>query len=102
MSKEEGKEEHTPMTLKRNMEREKAISEMVSQVQKLIKQKLGKDVKVPDDLKSGVIICQLLKKILPDSIDKFDENPKNNFAAAQNFELVCFKYLFNLFVFISF
>jgi hypothetical protein len=49
---------------------------------------IGKEVKVPDDLQSGVIFVEVLNKLKPETIKKFIAEPKNLFQKGENFKRV--------------
>jgi large subunit ribosomal protein L7e len=69
----------------RKQKQEKRITELSTDVQKWINKTLGREVNVPGDLSSGVVACQLINKLAPNSIAKIDESPKTDFAKAANF-----------------
>ena len=90
MSKPATRKPRTTIPVKRNLQRQKTISSMIEQVTKYIKKNLGKDVKVPEDLKNGVAAVEILNKIAPKTaIQNYTAEPKDDAAAVENFKAVC-------------
>ena len=90
MSKPATRKPRTTIPVKRNLQRQKTISSMIDQVTKYIKKNLGKEVKVPEDLKTGVAAVEILNKIAPkNAIQNYTAEPKDDAAAVENFKAVC-------------
>ncbi|KAK2958798.1 putative 60S ribosomal protein L7 [Blattamonas nauphoetae] len=78
----------SPMTIKRNAQQLSDLKASTEKVEKWLSSVVGRKVAVPNDLLSGVVLCEALNKLNSSAVADFDKAPKNVFAQAENFKKV--------------
>ncbi|KAH7824293.1 putative 60S ribosomal protein L7-3 [Monocercomonoides exilis] len=64
------------------------ISRRIKSVTSWVKHLLKKEIKIPEDLAKGAVVCEILNKLCPSLIEEFDADPKNVISRTENWKKI--------------